>query len=180
MAQEKLVKHNNREEYLGMLGSFGTLFGTIQLLIMETGPVSRVEWTYETVGFIVGFVVCLNVMYTRASQFLKDCDAALLNLSLLTSDVYAVVFAYLCYGYLVSWLYFLAFSLACTGLAIYSTATPPTGITAPNGYGDNMFKDGEQLHAEDEAGLAVAAPFQASYFSVPPGDDDDSSEYQAI
>ncbi|CAM9614326.1 unnamed protein product, partial [Ectocarpus fasciculatus] len=122
VVQEKLVKHNDREEYLGMMGTFGTTFGVAQLLIMETHAFNGVTWSMEVVGFVVGFVLCLNLMYSRASLFLKHCDAALLNLSLLTSDVYAVIFSYFCYGYLVSWLYFLSFGLACLGLGIYSTA----------------------------------------------------------
>ena len=131
--QEKLVKQADREEYLGMLGAFGCVFAACQLLAMETDALHRTEWSSRTVGFVVGFVVCLNLMYTRASLFLKDCDAALLNLSLLTSDVYAVIFSFFCYGYLVSWLYFVAFGLTSLGLAVYSTAGSPT----PPAFGDS-------------------------------------------
>ena len=143
--QEKLVKHNDREEYLGMLGTFGSLLAAVQICIMETKALSHVEWTGQCVGFIIGFIVCLNLMYSRASLFLRDCDAALLNLSLLTSDVYAVVFSFLCYGYLVSWLYFVAFGLAFIGIWMYSTAGSPTppadDISVSFGFKDNNGDD---------------------------------------
>jgi solute carrier family 35 protein F1/2 len=129
--QEKLVKHRDREEYLGMLGLFGSLLAAGQLLVLPEGRhLSSVRWGHGTAGFVVGFVLCLNLMYTGASLFLMEGDAALLNLSLLTSDVYAVVFSFFYYGYVVSWLYCLAFGLACLGVAIYSTADPPTAPAA--------------------------------------------------
>lgn len=179
VAQEKLVKHNDREEYLGMIGVFGVIFGVIQLLVMETRSVRNVVWSYEIIAFVIGFVLCLNIMYTRASLFLKDCDAALLNLSLLTSDVYAVIFSYLCYGYLVSWFYFLAFGLACTGLVIYSTAASPTGDKVPIGYSDCLCKDDatdattsiDENSTSSSCVISTHPPFQASYCSLSPTDD---------
>lgn len=162
-----------------MLGSFGVLLGTAQLLLMEIDTLRRVTWTVEIIGFIAGFIFCLNFMYTRASLFLKDCDAALLNLSLLTSDVYAVLFSYFYYGYLVSWLYFLAFGLACTGLAIYSAAPPPTGLSTPRcGEGPDQahaVDDQSSPFEEEDSASEPQPPFQASYYSVPHSDDQESA-----
>lgn len=170
VVQEKLVKHNDREEYLGMMGTFGATFGVAQLLIMETHAFNGVTWSMEVVGFVVGFVLCLNLMYSRASLFLKHCDAALLNLSLLTSDVYAVIFSYFCYGYLVSWLYFLSFGLACLGLGIYSTAQSPTSPSSSASAGA-LSKDGASTpDKEDNDDIRSRATFQATYLSVPPAD----------
>ena len=168
--QEKLVKHNDREEYLGMMGTFGAIFGVAQLLIMERSAFSGVTWSLEVVGFVVGFVLCLNLMYSRASLFLKDCDAALLNLSLLTSDIYAVVFSYFCYGYLVSWLYFLSFGLACLGLGIYSTAESPTGASSSATTGAPSKDRVSAPDTEDADDLLRHGTFQATYLSVPPVD----------
>lgn len=126
MIQETLVKHKDRNEYLGMLGFWGTVFAACQISFMETKVLWNLPWSGENIGFIIGFVVCINLMYTRASTYLRNNDAALLNLSLLTSDVYAVIFSLIAYGYLVPWLYFVAFSLAFIGLVIYSTSGPAT------------------------------------------------------
>jgi hypothetical protein len=64
-------------------------------------------------------------MYTNTTSFLQKGDAILFNLGLLTSDVYAVIFTYFFKGYLVSWLYFLAFALVIVGLVIYHSEEAP-------------------------------------------------------
>jgi hypothetical protein len=74
--------------------------------------------------YTTGFVLCLFLMYRNTSAFLTTSDAALFNLSLLTSDVYAVIFSYFVFGYTVSWLYFVALVLAVTGVLLYHTAGP--------------------------------------------------------
>jgi solute carrier family 35 protein F1/2 len=124
--QEKVVKHRDREEYLGLLGVFGAIIGSIQIGVTEAGTLDRAHWDVKNVAFIAGFLACINIMYTRASEYLKNNDAAYLNLSLLTSDVYAVIFSFFVYGYIVHWLYFVAFGLTCMGLFIYSRAPSPT------------------------------------------------------
>jgi solute carrier family 35 protein F1/2 len=124
--QEKLVKHKDREEYLGMLGLVGSILAGCQVAVMEGAPLSQLNWSAENLCFMSGFVICLNLMYSRASAYLKHSDAAYLNLSLLTSDVYAVIFSFCVYGFLVPWLYFLAFSFASIGLVVYSLADSPT------------------------------------------------------
>ena len=122
--QEAMVKTKDRVEYLGMLGLFGTLFSAIQTPIFEWDKLHSVEWNTTIILFNCGFVLCLFLMYCNTSLFLRCSDAALFNLSLLTSDVYAVVFSYFVFGYTVSWLYFIALVLAVTGVLLYHTAGP--------------------------------------------------------
>ena len=137
--QEKLVKRKDREEYLGMLGLIGSILATCQVLVMEREALRVISWTVSTIGFTIGFVVCLNLMYSRASSYLKQSDAAYLNLSLLTSDGYAVIFSFLVYGDLVPGLYFLAFSLAFLGLVLYSSVDSPTAdLSAKGDSGDGV------------------------------------------
>ncbi|KAH9301781.1 hypothetical protein KI387_013364, partial [Taxus chinensis] len=47
--------------------------------------------------------------------------AALLNLSLLTSDMWAVLIRIFAYNQKVDWIYFLAFGVVAVGLLIYSS-----------------------------------------------------------
>jgi hypothetical protein len=58
--------------------------------------------------------------------FLQSGDAAAFNLSLLTSDVFAVVAAKFLFGEQLSRLYFLGFSLIVAGLVVYHRAPAPT------------------------------------------------------
>ncbi len=62
------------------------------------------------------------------SRVFQDGDSIVFNLSMLTSDVYAVLFTLLFHGYLVSWLYFLAFALVLVGLVLYYSETPPLRV----------------------------------------------------
>jgi solute carrier family 35, member F1/2 len=123
--QEAMVKTKDRIEYLGMLGLFGTLISVVQTSIFERDKLLHdVEWGVATISFTAGVVLCLFFMYRNTSAFLKTSDAALFNLSLLTSDVYAVVFSYFVFGYTASWLYFVALVLAVAGVLLYHTAGP--------------------------------------------------------
>jgi solute carrier family 35, member F1/2 len=123
--QESMVKFHNREQYLGLLGSFGALIALVQCLSTELTKIERTEFSSEVILYIVGFVTCLFLMYINTSAFLQQGDAILFNLSLLTSDVYAVIFSYFITGHLVPWMYFFAFFLVAVGLYTYHSEKPP-------------------------------------------------------
>ena len=126
--QESLVKVKSQDsiEYLGMLGFFGSLIAFVQFMIVDLRPMREFSsWDMEVILFIVGFVVCLFFMYVNTSSFLQMGDSTFFNLSLLTSDVYAVCFAYITTGKLVNWLYFIAFACVAVGLYIYYSEKNP-------------------------------------------------------
>src|SRR5690349_13339001 len=86
-----------QHEFLGVMGAFGTVLSLVQSLALEHDAIrhgSDHGWDITTVALLVGFVGFLNLMYTQTSLFLCTGDAALFNLSLLTSDLYAVLFAF--------------------------------------------------------------------------------------
>jgi hypothetical protein len=126
--QEHLVKFHDREEFLGYLGCFGFGIAVVQCMLVDLQGMRRANFTGKVIGAICGFVVCLFLMYTNTTAFLQHGDAVLFNLSLLTSDVYAVVFTYFFSGYLVSWLYFVAFALVIVGLVLYHSQPAPLHI----------------------------------------------------
>eukprot|EP00428_Durinskia_dybowskii_P082258 CAMPEP_0170436398 /NCGR_PEP_ID=MMETSP0117_2-20130122/44120_1 /TAXON_ID=400756 /ORGANISM="Durinskia baltica, Strain CSIRO CS-38" /LENGTH=208 /DNA_ID=CAMNT_0010696431 /DNA_START=371 /DNA_END=993 /DNA_ORIENTATION=- len=131
--QEHLVKFHDREEFLGYLGCFGFSLAVVQCMLVDLPAIRRARFTNKVIGAIAGFIVCLFLMYTNTTAFLQHGDAVLFNLSLLTSDVYAVVFTYFFSGYLVSWMYFLAFALVIVGLALYHSQPPPLHIGRDQG-----------------------------------------------
>eukprot|EP01038_Epipyxis_sp_PR26KG_P006521 gene6521-8962_t len=127
--QEYLLKHYSIDEFIGYLGFFGSILSFCQSAIIELPRIKRTTFTTEIVLNIGGFVSCLFCMYVATSMFLKSSgDAIVYNLSLLTSDVYAVIFVYLFEGYLVSWLYGIAFILVLIGLIVYHTEKPPSSL----------------------------------------------------
>ena len=122
--QETMVKDRDPREFLGMLGINGAVVSAAQMSLFEVNKVLSSSWNGATISFTAGYVVCLFCMYSAASLFLRTSDAALFNLSLLTSDIYAVIFSYFVFGATVHWLYYVAFALTGTGLVVYSTAGP--------------------------------------------------------
>jgi solute carrier family 35 protein F1/2 len=123
--QEHLVKEYKRQLFLGVLGFFGFIIAFIQFLILEYNTMENSYISPSAIGYIFGFVICIFLMYVNTSVFLKNNDAILFNLSMLTSDVYAVIFSYFFYHHLVHYLYFVAFGLVVIGLFIYHSEVPP-------------------------------------------------------
>eukprot|EP00608_Synchroma_pusillum_P006759 CAMPEP_0198423338 /NCGR_PEP_ID=MMETSP1452-20131203/3034_1 /TAXON_ID=1181717 /ORGANISM="Synchroma pusillum, Strain CCMP3072" /LENGTH=429 /DNA_ID=CAMNT_0044143637 /DNA_START=48 /DNA_END=1333 /DNA_ORIENTATION=+ len=133
VGQEYLMKrHGDREEFLGMLGAFGAAFAALQASLLERAEVGALaEAGWGAWGLLAGFTASMGVIYVFTAAFLRDSDAALFNLSLLTSDLFAVLFAFLAYGDLVGPLYFVALALIAGGLYVYHTETAPTAAEPP-------------------------------------------------
>ncbi|KAL9261287.1 putative solute carrier family 35 member [Drosera capensis] len=68
----------------------------------------------------VGFAVAMFLFYSLVPVLLKMNGAAMLNLSLLTSDMWTVFIRIFAYHQRVDWLYFVAFGSVAIGLFIYS------------------------------------------------------------
>ncbi len=74
------------------------------------------------VGLLLGFAGCLFLLYSLVPLLLKQSSATVMNLSLLTSDVYSLLFGLFLFHLKFSWLYFLAFGLVVAGLIVYNQA----------------------------------------------------------
>jgi solute carrier family 35 protein F1/2 len=144
-----------QHEFLGLMGAFGTVLSLIQSLSLEHDAIRRGSdhgWDVTTVALLVGFVGFLNLMYTQTSLFLCTGDAALFNLSLLTSDLYAVLFAFVLYGYLVGWMYALALVFIAAGIYTYYAQPPPNPVPM------QRLDDEESLSDEVSTGAAATSP----------------------
>ena len=122
-----------REEYIGFIGLFGSMIAFTQCYILEWNDIAdaRADFNNTTYLYICGFAACLFFFYTNTSTFLQsEGDAVLFNLSLLTSDVYAMIFTYFNSGHLVHWLYFLGFTFVFTGVYLYHARDPPSILGA--------------------------------------------------
>ncbi|KAH0992422.1 hypothetical protein GBA52_003905 [Prunus armeniaca] len=97
VSEEFLVKNADRVELMAMLGFFGAI----------------------ALPF-VGFSVAMFLFYSFVPVLLKTNGSTMLNLSLLTSDMWAVLIRIFAYHEKVDWMYFVAFAGVCVGLVIYS------------------------------------------------------------
>ena len=69
--QEKVVKSQDREEYVGMLGVCGSCIALVQWLATDLAPMQQAKWDIETILYLAGFVCCLYCMYINTSLFLQ-------------------------------------------------------------------------------------------------------------
>ncbi|XP_065855301.1 uncharacterized protein [Euphorbia lathyris] len=118
---EFCVKKKDRVEVVSMVGLYGLLVSVVQISILEVKSLESVTWSTDIVLALVGYMVSQFLFYTFSVFVLKLSGATMFNLSILTVDMWAVVFRILFYHQEVDWLYFVAFAVVAVGLIIYST-----------------------------------------------------------
>lgn len=132
VCQESLLKTGgHRSEALGALGFFGSLLSCAQASLVERRALAECVWTMESLAWLLGFQLCLFGMYVLTSKFLMIADAAVFNLSLLTSDFYSVLFSWGVQGQQPTWLYGAAFVTTISGLLLYHSQPVVVGAS-PN------------------------------------------------
>ena len=119
VSQEYAVNAYSRTEFLAFLGFFGTIISGCQMALLERSSLSSIVWTWKIAGELLGFSSCLLAMYSVTPTMIKMSSAVVLNLSLLTSDFYAVVAAVFLFGQMFSYLYLVAFGVTMSGLVVY-------------------------------------------------------------
>ncbi|XP_020531928.1 solute carrier family 35 member F2 isoform X3 [Amborella trichopoda] len=120
VGEEFFVKNIDRVELMAMLGTFGAVVSACQISILERQELQSIKWTAAAVLPFLGFSLAMFLFYSSVPLLLKISGATMLNLSLLTSDMWAVVIRIFAYNEKVDWLYFVAFGAVAVGLLIYS------------------------------------------------------------
>ncbi|KAK8593417.1 hypothetical protein V6N12_045499 [Hibiscus sabdariffa] len=111
--------------------------------------------SYKILAF-AGYTMSSFLFYTITPFVLKVfywhlSGATMFNLSLLTSDMWAVVVRILFYRQQVDWLYFVAFALVVIGLVIYSTTEKDAVPEHGNHSGEYQVLDSENMTSQDES-----------------------------
>ncbi|KAE8098530.1 hypothetical protein FH972_016585 [Carpinus fangiana] len=121
VGEEFCVKKKDRVEVVSMIGAYGFLVTVVQVSILELKTLESVEWSADIILAFAGYALAIFMFYSLAPFVLKLSGATMFNLSLLTSDMWAVVIRIFIYEQQVDWLYYLAFALVIIGLILYST-----------------------------------------------------------
>ena len=104
-------------------GLFGTVVSTIQAGVLEHKEIAKLQFhDARIVLFLLGYAICLFAFYTLVPIMLRVSSAAFFNLSLLTSDVWAVILRGTLFHHLVGPLYFVAAVIVTGGLVLYNLA----------------------------------------------------------
>ncbi|KAK7304290.1 hypothetical protein VNO77_45158 [Canavalia gladiata] len=132
VSEEFLVKNADRVELMAMLGLFGGIISGIQISILERNELKSIHWSAEAALPFAGFAVAMFMFYSLVPVLLKINGSTMLNLSLLTSDMWAVLIRIFAYHEKVDWMYFVAFGAVAAGLVIYSGGDKDEDQDPPN------------------------------------------------
>ncbi|KAH7663925.1 Solute carrier family 35 member SLC35F1/F2/F6 protein [Dioscorea alata] len=89
------------------------------VLVLSGAMLYAVSNVSEVLPFL-GYAIAMFLFYSTVPFVLKLSGSTMLNLSLLTSDMWAVLIRTFAYHEKVDWMYFIAFGLVGFGLVIYS------------------------------------------------------------
>lgn len=118
--QESQVKERSKIEYLALLGLFATPISAAQSAILEHNNWLQTNWSPLNIGMLIVFSLCLLGTYCLVPIMLEKAGATYLNLSLLSSDVFAIVAGIFLFNYIPSLLYILAAALIIIGLIVFN------------------------------------------------------------
>ena len=127
-------------EYLGMLGACGFAIAFSQSLLLERADISAffssdaAECSQQS-GFLLlsAFVGVTMCSYVGASYFLILSEAAFFNLSLLTGDLWSVIFSIVAERIVPKPLFFAALAAVLSGVVVYEMAPSPA-LEKENGH----------------------------------------------
>ncbi|VAI74606.1 unnamed protein product [Triticum turgidum subsp. durum] len=172
VTEEYLVKKNNRIELMAMLGIFGAVISGIQISILEREELHSIKWNAGAVFPFIGFALAMFLFYSTVPTVLKICGATMLNLSLLTSDMWAVLIRIFAYHEKVDWMYFVAFACAAGGLLVYSyrSSKEADDTAQVTGASDEQSRVGDEesgIQNQVRSSFAGGNDNQASYKELP-------------
>ena len=141
--------HGHASEFLGMVGLFAGVIAIVQAAIVEREAIAEFfavgnglddngEDTcsaFTAWGLLTAFVAVNVLSYSGAAFFLLLSEAAFFNLSLLTGDLWTVIFSVTAQHIIPGPLFFVALVLIVGGVVIYEMApSPATKISEENGW----------------------------------------------
>lgn len=138
VVSEYCVNNVDRYEFLGMLGLFGAVFTGLTFPWIEGEALSHVvhdrsrQEQVKILGILGWYTAFILLYYMTEAFFLMSSDATLLNLSMQTSNLWAILFSFLAYHVLPPLLFYLALILVVVGVCVHELK-PTTGVETDNG-----------------------------------------------
>lgn len=164
--EEFLASKRPYYEVLSFLGFFGTIIIGVQAAIFERSSIRNAEWSPEVGGYFTGYTLSLLILYLLAPIMFRMSSGAFYNLSLLTSDFWALLIGTQVFDYHVFWLYPVGFVCTIIGVVVYFLVQGnPLGESVKPWLGDNQEKgvDGigtaKKLQKNKEAVITTETQF---------------------
>ncbi|KAI5653551.1 hypothetical protein M9H77_30738 [Catharanthus roseus] len=152
VSEEFFVKSADRIELMAFLGLFGAIISACQISILERSELKSIHWSAGAVFPFLGFSLAMFLFYSLVPILLKLNGSTMLNLSLLTSDMWAVLIRIFAYHEKVDWMYFVAFVAVALGLIVYSGAEKDKDVEKHGEVGDGEMEQSKRFGGDEEAG----------------------------
>ncbi|VDD76716.1 unnamed protein product [Mesocestoides corti] len=128
--QEYLVRRFGIIDYLGFAPLAATFWTVIYCVSLEYGSINSLIHASEkpylgaSLGCLAGFAAAMFLLYTVFPFALSRTDAVLVNLSLLTADLYALLIGIYLFGNIFHPLYLVSFAVIMLGVCTFASRDP--------------------------------------------------------
>ena len=92
---------------------------------------------WQEMSFVIAFSMSLLLVYITMPLVLQLSNASALNISLLSSDFYSLLFGIYLFRFKFHWLYFISISLVITGFLVYYLEPKANHTTQDNNLNEN-------------------------------------------
>lgn len=124
VSAEFFLKQMDFRRYLARIGFFGAVISGIQGVCVEWSDILHWPTSWQATMLFVAYIWSMFLFYTAVALMLQISDACLMNLSLLTTDVYVLVAGYFIFNNGFSLFYFLSLGLTVFGVCLYNCKSP--------------------------------------------------------
>nr|XP_033953525.1 solute carrier family 35 member F2-like [Pseudochaenichthys georgianus] len=131
VCQEYTVKNLSRVEFLGMVGLFGTIISTIQMVVLERKEIAAIQWSWQIGLLFAAYALCMYTLYSCMPIVVKLSSATAVNLSLLTADLFSLFCGVFLFQYSFSGLYLVSLVIILIGFITFNAVPTPTDHTDP-------------------------------------------------
>eukprot|EP00890_Picochlorum_soloecismus_P005590 jgi/Picsp_1/6031/NSC_03385-R1_solute carrier family 35 member f1 len=121
--QELLLERASATDVLGNLGMYGAIISLVQGLLLELKILAAATWSLSIIGVFFAYSCVLFLFYSLVPKVLQRGGSTLLNLSLLSSNLWVVLSRLFLFGGLSLWdaiVFAVSFGLVSSGVALYS------------------------------------------------------------
>lgn len=137
--EEFLLSKRPVYEVLSQMGFFGMWIIGVQAAIFERSSIAEAQWSGKVGGYFTGYTLSLLILYLLAPIMFRMSSSAFYNISLLTSDFWALLIGTRVFGYYVYWLYPVGFVFTVLGVIIYYLVPlTPLGESVKPWLGENQ------------------------------------------
>ena len=126
VAMEYVTKSNKQGNFhiLGMLGLFCPVICGVQAAILEHEKISSIAVSWKVTGLFVAFTICMFTFYSCMPLIMKTSSATVVNISILTADLFALFVGHFLFQQKFSVLYLVSLATIVVALVVYNSKKP--------------------------------------------------------